>query len=106
MPSTVARISSEQVVELSGATYRQIHYWVRLGYLRPENTGRGSGHPFSWPEEEISVAARIVRLLELGFLLDAAVLLAREPSELQRAAARLVELVENRGGDGNAPPSA
>lgn len=34
-----------------GVTYRQLHYWIRQGYLPPEATeglSPGTGHPREW----------------------------------------------------------
>lgn len=85
----------------SGATYRQLDYWSRVGYLvdpapRLTHTGRpamqrradgevfpirgGSGYSRDWDEDEVAVASRMVRLLAVGFRLEAAAGIARAMS--------------------------
>lgn len=41
-------LSSEQVVEQTGITYRQLDYWTRRGWLEPAEGGNGSGDPRRW----------------------------------------------------------
>lgn len=50
-----------------GISYRQLDYWVRQGWLRPERDRRGTGVPRRWPEAELAVARRMVRLTAAGF---------------------------------------
>src|SRR5690606_4903181 len=56
-----------------GVTYRMLDYWTTTGVLRCDNPSPGSGRRRLWPESEIEVAARIVRLRRVGFPLDQAV---------------------------------
>lgn len=43
-----------EVLERTGATYRQLDYWIRAGYLHPlrRRGGEGTGSPRVWPDAE------------------------------------------------------
>lgn len=59
--------SSSQVCDLTGATYRQLDYWVRTGILRPEYAdAHGSGTQRRFAPEQVRLVRLIVRLRELG----------------------------------------
>ena len=61
---------------LRGVTYRQLDYWVRVGYLHPDHDVpqwratsedyRGTGYARSWPTSEIRVARLMARLVAVG----------------------------------------
>lgn len=76
-----APLSTEEVAERAGATYRQIYHWVRSDYLHPEGghpEGAGSnGHPWEWPEAEVEVACRMARLVAAGLTVERAAGIAR-----------------------------
>jgi DNA-binding transcriptional MerR regulator len=55
-----------KVLRRSGISYRQLDYWVRCGYLRPEVAEPGSGRARRWPEEEIEIARTMRRLVDVG----------------------------------------
>lgn len=50
----------------TGATYRQIDYWVRVGYLNPGNHAPGSGGVRRWSVRDLWMAYLMVRLGESG----------------------------------------
>lgn len=54
------------VVAFTGATYRQIDYWCRVGLLDPEGDGRGSGIVRRWAPEDVRAALIIAALARLG----------------------------------------
>ena len=60
-----------EVVAATGATYRMLDHWVRRNYLHPDHAG-GTGHPRTWPAEEIRVARRMVELVAAGLTVEAA----------------------------------
>lgn len=62
MTQRVAGISTMQVARLSGATFRQLDYWARLGVLVPDGNGKGSG-AFRSYEPWQARAALALRLL-------------------------------------------
>jgi hypothetical protein len=72
--ATAEEIQSADVVSATGATYRQIDYWVRQGYINPTPriNGAGSGTPRVWPAEELKVAREMAVLVAVGLLPDAA----------------------------------
>jgi len=55
----------EAIAREVGLTYRQVDYWARLGYLRPEHAG-GSGNRRIWPPAELEVARQMGRLIAVG----------------------------------------
>jgi hypothetical protein len=59
-----------------GITYRQLNYWVKRGYLRPEHDG-GSGVARRWPAAEAEIARRMSRLISAGIDVAAAAAFAR-----------------------------
>lgn len=52
---------------VGGASYRQLDYWARRGYLRLTQHKPGPGHAREWPDEEIRVARVMARLTVAGF---------------------------------------
>jgi DNA-binding transcriptional MerR regulator len=62
---------------IDGASYRQLDYWVRRGYLRPEEATPGTGYARTWAPSELRVAARMARLVAAGLTLAAAEKVAR-----------------------------
>ena len=75
-----AGISAKQMLELSGASYRQLDHWSRhgAGILRPYKHATGAGHPRRWSPEEAAVARCITGLTRLGIELEVAARIARE----------------------------
>jgi hypothetical protein len=61
----------------TGITFRQLDYWCRRGYLKPQG-GEGSGNPRWWPSSELEVARRMVALVRDGYQVAAAARKARE----------------------------
>lgn len=67
-----------EVIAETGATYRQLDYWVRSGYLRPDPALPGSGRFRAWPDKEIVIAREMIRLTEAGLSVAKAAHVARE----------------------------
>src|SRR5262245_42524592 len=66
-----------QGAAMTEPTYRPLDHWVRRGYLKPEHAG-GSGHPRSWPPEEVRVAYLMTRLVTAGLTHGTAHTIARK----------------------------
>lgn len=66
---------------IDGLSYRQLDYWCREGYLRPEDC-TGSGTWRKWPDEEIRVAQVMARLAAVGIPPAVGVKVAREGGDL------------------------
>ena len=64
-----------------GISYRQLDYWTRHEYLKSDAPAPGTGVPRTWPLDELAVAGLLVRLLEAGFILKAALSVARGQTE-------------------------
>lgn len=71
------RYNAADVPAAIGVTYRQLDYWVRKGYLEPENVECGSGHQRLFPPDEFAVALTMAHLVRGGFTVDQAARLAR-----------------------------
>ena len=69
--------------EPEGPTYRQLDYWVRVGYLRPAHAEPGSGGWRYWSAEECRVANLMARLVTVGFTPRLAHDVARSNGRLQ-----------------------
>lgn len=79
------------VVKQTGATYRQLDYWARSGYVAPaqaqtqhaeprpvaEKVTPGSGHTRLWDDAEVAVIFVMVSLTGWGLAPAAAALAAR-----------------------------
>ena len=66
---------------LDGVTYRQLDFWVRRGYLRPEHEAPGCGGNRKWTEEECRVARLMGRLVAAGFTPEIAHRIARDGAD-------------------------
>lgn len=65
-PQSEEALSTMDVVDLSGATYRQIDYWARQGVLYPAIGANGSGSHRRYTPLQAAVAAALVRLSKMG----------------------------------------
>jgi len=78
---------SQDVVALSGLTYRQVDYWTRKGILGSETPQPGSGHQRRYSQGQIQVAIMMGRLLRAGF--DANLAVKCAPLLVQHACIQL-----------------
>ena len=76
-------MSSAAIAREAGVTYRQLDYWIRAGYVRPLDPLPGTGTARQWPEEEREVVMTMARLVDAGFTVPAAAVLAREIVECE-----------------------
>lgn len=61
-------MAKADLVAQTGATYRQLDFWTRAGYLHPERPkGLGSGRARVWPDDELAVATDMAMLVFYGF---------------------------------------
>jgi DNA-binding transcriptional MerR regulator len=75
--ATTESPSTVEVAERIGCSYRQLDYWIRVGYLHPDDAQAGTGSRRGWSETEIRVAALIFELERAGFRLEVAAEMAR-----------------------------
>lgn len=62
-------ISSTELAEITGATFRQIDWWERGGVIRPAIAARGPGRYRSWDSEIVPLVrllATVSQSLEIG----------------------------------------
>lgn len=68
-----------KVVELTGATYRQLNYWVTRGFVRPVNDVSGSGYRQHFGPEDVELVRVMVLLVNhFGIVATDAARTARE----------------------------
>lgn len=73
------QVTSVELVQRAGISYRQLDYWTRTGRLTASTAATpGSGNARFYPAGEIAVARLIKRLLNGGVAITAAHDLARE----------------------------
>lgn len=66
----------------TGASPRQVDYWTRQGYLKPQNRERNlSGNPRYWLPAERNIARLMVAMTTAGIRPDTAAKAAREAVE-------------------------
>jgi DNA-binding transcriptional MerR regulator len=76
-------LSSSEVCDLAGISYRQLDYWTRTGHAPGESRRRtGSGNRRRWSERQAAVLAVMARLVETG----------ARPSECAEVVAYLMKL--------------
>ncbi len=81
-------MSSSELVEVAGITYRQLDYWTRHGHLEPipGTDRRGHGYPRRYPTTEAPHAWLMGQLMTVGIRdLDLAADLARRLRHTNRA---------------------
>jgi hypothetical protein len=72
-------LTSSDLLDRAGISYRQLDYWTRAGILNPTNGGDpGSGRRRFYPTTELTIACLMRDLLEAGLNPRAAHTLARE----------------------------
>lgn len=59
-------ITSPEVCELVGCSYRQLDYWERQGIIRCARPATGVGSSRGWTREEAALVRACLRLAELG----------------------------------------
>lgn len=74
------------------ATYRQLDYWIRRGWLHP--LGTGSGNRRQWPETERRAARIMARCVNAGLTPEAAASVARSVLESEVDDPVLVDLAD------------
>lgn len=75
-----APLSSVQVADRAGITYRQLDYWTTRGYLKARHgaANPGSGVPREYTPREALVAEHMARLVRDGVTPDRAAKVARQ----------------------------
>jgi hypothetical protein len=71
-------MNSQDVVNASGLTYRQIDHAVRRGWLKPDNPhGKGTDNGREWAYTEYEITIIAGNLYRRGFRIDSAIKIAR-----------------------------
>jgi hypothetical protein len=87
-------LTASELIAASGATWRQVDWWTRAGYLKPSNKKRGTGTPNRYPIAEAQIAAYALELITAGFTASAALGYARTLVEDFRPIVLAAGLVE------------
>ena len=56
-------VSALALATETGASYRQVDYWIRTGLLTSHRVGEGSGHPRAVPASEVQVVTLVLALI-------------------------------------------
>jgi hypothetical protein len=98
-----ATYSSAEVCRSIGLTYRQLDYWCRHGWLKPEPQSRGNAKPGygpgwdrRWPQAELDTARMMARLVHLGITAQQAAKVARDPFERDLWLDRVINATRDR----------
>ena len=68
----------QELMEEFGTSYRQLDYWIRREYIHTvPNERTGSGYSRQLSEDEIEIARYMIRLINAGFVVGTAALVAR-----------------------------
>lgn len=62
-------------------TQRQLDYWTKRGYLRPQVVSPGSGVAREWPIREREIARLMKRLVDAGLTVALAARVARQHTQ-------------------------
>jgi len=65
-------LSSHELADLVGITFRQLDFWVSKGYL-PTVASEGPGKHRRWHVDEVVRLSKIAGLVDIGFLPERAV---------------------------------
>jgi hypothetical protein len=78
-------LTTVDVAQLVGVTFRQLDYWLRRGWVPAPNPTPGSGNQRVWTRELVRCAAVMAALVRAGLTPDAASELARtDQREIRR----------------------
>lgn len=75
-------LTSTEVCDQAGITYRQLDYWTRLEAVTDEAGAKGSGSRRRWTRRQAAVLAVLAKLVALG----------SRPSQLSEVTAVLMDL--------------
>ncbi len=60
------KVTTDDVVEMTGITYRRLDSWARLGYLEVPIVGYGKNGGRDWPDKAITAAMLIDKMTKAG----------------------------------------
>src|SRR5687767_8865965 len=81
----VGGLTTTEVHQRAGVSYRQLDYWVRTGVVLPSvRMARGSGSPREWSARDADVVAVVARFARLGAQHEVLCWVAESAEELLR----------------------
>lgn len=63
--ASVQLLTTRELAQASGATARQLDYWIRRGYLIPATLGHGTGRCHEWHPNQVAAAIALNRIVNL-----------------------------------------
>jgi hypothetical protein len=60
-------LSTARAALLSGASYRQLNYWIRIGLINPAVESTGTGRPRRWSPEQIPLLSALAAISNLVY---------------------------------------
>ena len=63
-------LTSKQVCQLAGITYRQLDYWARQGIAAPSVPARGSGSKRLYSAADFGRVVRVATLIDASHILE------------------------------------
>lgn len=75
---TRPHLSSRDVADAVGISYRRLDYWCRLGAVRPVIDANGSGSQRRFSPDEVRIVRAVDALMRLGCTVDEAAAAAVE----------------------------
>jgi hypothetical protein len=87
-------LRSPEVCDQTGASYRQLDFWCRRGYVGSQNDGEGHGSQRRWSPEEVAVVSRMVALVKAGLDPSVAAVAARDGRPVVPLSERVSVLID------------
>jgi DNA-binding transcriptional MerR regulator len=75
-------VNTDQLINRSGLTYRQVDHWCARGYLRPDEAHPGVGYARNFTADEVRIAVVMARLTRKGISVETAECIARSGPDL------------------------
>lgn len=65
-------LSSREVADLVGISFRKLDYWTRLGAVVPTRLANGPGSRRRWSPNEVKIIRAVAALMDLGMTVEEA----------------------------------
>jgi MerR HTH family regulatory protein len=98
VPDPPQWLRSPQVCDQTGASYRQLDFWQRRGFIGSRNDGQGSGSQRKWSPDEVAVVSRLVALVKAGIEPSVAAGVARDGRRVVPLSDRVSVQIDQAGG--------
>lgn len=87
-------LTTPEVADLLGVSFRQLDYWSRTNLIRASVTANGSGSRRFWSAEDVEALTGVADLLSIGMRLGAVrKMLTQDPSGFAERSRRVVDAI-------------